>query len=75
MNSPKALAIEAGLVGCPGGVPACVLLRVGAADLVRANSTRFKAQGLVVGTLCRTREKTLNRQKWLCFLGVFAHTL
>lgn len=59
LNSPEALAIEAGLVGCPGGVPARVLLRVGAADLIWGHSTRLKAQRLVVGTLCRTREKHL----------------
>lgn len=57
-DSPEALAIEAGLVGCPGGVPARVLLRVGAAYLVRGDGARLEAQGLVVGTLCRTRETT-----------------
>lgn len=60
LDSPKALAIEAGLVGCPGGVPACVLLRVGAAYLVRGDSAGLKAQGLVVGALCRIREKLRN---------------
>lgn len=75
LDSPKTLAIEAGLVGCPGGVPACVLLRVGAAYLVRGDGARLKAQGLVVGALCKTREKYLKGHEWLCVLGVFAHLL
>lgn len=70
LSSPEALAVEAGLVGCPGGVPARVLLRVGAADLVWGDGTRLKAQGLVVGTLCGTREKHLRDRSgsvfWVC---------
>lgn len=57
MDSPEALAIEAGLVGRPGGVPARVLLRVGAAYLVGGDSAGLEAQGLVVGALCSTKEK------------------
>lgn len=34
---PKALTIESGLVGGPGGIPAHVLLQVGAGDLVWCN--------------------------------------
>lgn len=33
-DSPKALVVEASLVGDPGGVPAGVLVLIGAADLV-----------------------------------------
>lgn len=75
-DSPKALAVEAGLVGCPGGVPACVLVGVGAAYLVRGDGAGLEAQGLVVGALCRTREKTCYHKAtsgWLCFLVAFAH--
>lgn len=78
LDSPKALAIEAGLVGCPGGVPACVLLRVGAAYLVGGDGAGLEAQGLVVGALCRTRETTRYRKAtsvWLCFLVAFARLL
>jgi len=56
-DSPEALAVEAGLVGRPGGVPARVLIRVGATYLVGGDSAGLEAQGLVVGALCRTKEK------------------
>lgn len=73
MDSPEALAIEAGLVGRPGGIPARVLLRVGAAYLVGGDGAGLEAQGLVVGALCSTKEKKYFKgHEWLCFLNVFA---
>lgn len=81
LDSPEALAIEAGLVGCPGGVPARVLLRVGAAYLVGGDGAGLEAQGLVVGTLCRTREKpcclkaTRDFVSWLCLHTSCQHPL
>lgn len=49
---PEALVVEAGLVGHPGGVPAGVLVLIGAADLVRCHGPGLEAQRSVVGTFC-----------------------
>lgn len=51
-DSPKALIVEASLVGDPGGVPAGVLVLIGAADLVWGHRSRFKAQRPVVWAFC-----------------------
>lgn len=47
---PKALVVEAGLLGHPGGIPAAILVLIRAADLVWCHRSSLKAQGSVIGT-------------------------
>lgn len=46
---PKALTVEPGLVGSPRGIPADILLRVGAGDLVWCDLSWLETQGLMIG--------------------------
>lgn len=47
---PKALVVEAGLLGHPGGIPAAILVLIRAADLVWCHRSSLEAQGSVIGT-------------------------